>query len=164
MNYKWRAIDWLIDWCLHACSELVLNLPVDGMSYLKPIKERSLQCMYVVSRIYISIEINQLRYLVFYVDIRLYIILYSWHINGQFVFCYNHCVHLYSCDCLWLIALYRGLEEDDNWTDVRQHEDLISVFIQHEISKSHVSFLKKSTAMFIYAFTFVKYRIHRSKD
>jgi BAI1-associated protein 3 len=45
----------------------------------------------------------------------------------------------------------RGLEEDDNWTDVRQHEDLISVFIQHEISKSHVSFLKKSTAMFIYA-------------
>ena len=27
--------------------------------------------MYVVSRIYISIEINQLRYLVFHVDIRL---------------------------------------------------------------------------------------------
>lgn len=30
----------------------------------------------------------------------------------------------------------RGLDEDDNWTDVRQHEDLISVFIQHEIAKS----------------------------
>ena len=48
-----------------------ISIPVDGMSYLKQIKERSLQCMYVVSRIYISIEINQLRYLVFYVDIRL---------------------------------------------------------------------------------------------
>ncbi|XP_063444013.1 BAI1-associated protein 3-like isoform X1 [Mytilus trossulus] len=36
----------------------------------------------------------------------------------------------------------RGLDEDDNWTDVRQHEDLISVFIQHEISKSHEQPLK----------------------
>ncbi|OWF45641.1 BAI1-associated protein 3-like isoform X2 [Mizuhopecten yessoensis] len=29
----------------------------------------------------------------------------------------------------------RGIGEDDNWTDVRQHEHLISVFVQHEVRK-----------------------------
>ncbi|XP_033744420.1 BAI1-associated protein 3-like isoform X1 [Pecten maximus] len=29
----------------------------------------------------------------------------------------------------------RGIPEDDNWTDVRQHEDLMSVFVQHEVRK-----------------------------
>ncbi|KAL5018735.1 hypothetical protein ScPMuIL_004457 [Solemya velum] len=29
----------------------------------------------------------------------------------------------------------RGIPEDDNWTDIRQHEDLMSVFVEHEIRK-----------------------------
>lgn len=27
----------------------------------------------------------------------------------------------------------RGIDEEDNWTDVRQHEDLITVFVEHEV-------------------------------
>ncbi|XP_013387652.1 BAI1-associated protein 3 isoform X2 [Lingula anatina] len=29
----------------------------------------------------------------------------------------------------------RGIPEEDNWTDVRQHEDLMAIFIEHEIQK-----------------------------
>ncbi|XP_052265684.1 BAI1-associated protein 3-like isoform X2 [Dreissena polymorpha] len=29
----------------------------------------------------------------------------------------------------------RGIAEDDNWTDVRQHEDLMCIFIDHEVRK-----------------------------
>ncbi|KAL4240529.1 regulation of dense core granule exocytosis [Mactra antiquata] len=29
----------------------------------------------------------------------------------------------------------RGIPEDDNWTDVRQHEDLIGIFVDHEVRK-----------------------------
>ncbi|XP_052791167.1 BAI1-associated protein 3-like isoform X2 [Mya arenaria] len=29
----------------------------------------------------------------------------------------------------------RGIPEDDNWTDVRQHEDLMCIFIEHEVRK-----------------------------
>lgn len=33
----------------------------------------------------------------------------------------------------------RGIPEDDNWTDIKQHEDLICVFIDYEIHKFRVS-------------------------
>ena len=33
----------------------------------------------------------------------------------------------------------RGIPEDDNWTDVRQHEDLMCLFIEHEVRKYKVS-------------------------
>ncbi|XP_076459329.1 LOW QUALITY PROTEIN: BAI1-associated protein 3-like [Babylonia areolata] len=29
----------------------------------------------------------------------------------------------------------RGIPEDDNWTDVRQHEDLMCIFVEHELRK-----------------------------
>ncbi|PVD39324.1 hypothetical protein C0Q70_01954 [Pomacea canaliculata] len=35
----------------------------------------------------------------------------------------------------------RGIAEDDNWTDVRQHEDLTCIFVEHELQKfSDLSF------------------------
>lgn len=34
----------------------------------------------------------------------------------------------------------RGIPEDDNWTDVRQHEDLMCLFIEHEVSMCKVLF------------------------
>ena len=34
----------------------------------------------------------------------------------------------------------RGIPEDDNWTDVRQHEDLMCLFIEHEVRRYKVSF------------------------
>ena len=33
----------------------------------------------------------------------------------------------------------RGIPEDDNWTDVRQHEDLMCIFVEHELHKFSVS-------------------------
>ncbi len=32
----------------------------------------------------------------------------------------------------------RGIPEEDNWTDIKQHEDLMSIFIEHEIKKFRV--------------------------
>jgi len=32
----------------------------------------------------------------------------------------------------------RGIPEDDNWTDVRQHEDLMCLFVEHEVTKCKV--------------------------
>ena len=32
----------------------------------------------------------------------------------------------------------RGIPEEDNWTDIKQHEDLMSIFIEHEIRKFRV--------------------------
>ena len=33
----------------------------------------------------------------------------------------------------------RGIPEDDNWTDVRQHEDLMCIFVEYELRKFNVS-------------------------
>ena len=32
----------------------------------------------------------------------------------------------------------RGYSEEDNWNDIHQHEDLICVFIEHELRKFKV--------------------------
>ena len=32
----------------------------------------------------------------------------------------------------------RGINEEDNWTDIRQHEDLMCIFIEYEIRKYRV--------------------------
>ena len=32
----------------------------------------------------------------------------------------------------------RGIAEEDNWTDIKQHVELLQIFIEHELNKSKV--------------------------
>ena len=32
----------------------------------------------------------------------------------------------------------RGVAEEDNWTDIKQHVELLQIFIEHELNKSKV--------------------------
>jgi BAI1-associated protein 3 len=34
----------------------------------------------------------------------------------------------------------RGISEEDNWTDIKQHVELLQIFIDHELNKFKVSF------------------------
>ena len=42
----------------------------------------------------------------------------------------------------------RGIPEDDNWTDVRQHEDLMCLFIEHEVRRCKVGDIYVSCVFF----------------
>ncbi len=35
----------------------------------------------------------------------------------------------------------RGISEEDNWTDIKQHVELLQIFIDHELNKFKVSIL-----------------------
>ena len=53
----------------------------------------------------------------------------------------------------------RGIPEDDNWTDVRQHEDLMCLFIEHEVRRCKVGDLYVSW-FFALAFHYLIYMCH----
>ncbi len=38
----------------------------------------------------------------------------------------------------------RGISEEDNWTDIKQHVELLQIFIDHELNKFKVRFSYQS--------------------
>ncbi|KAK7113155.1 hypothetical protein V1264_012499 [Littorina saxatilis] len=51
----------------------------------------------------------------------------------------------------------RGIPEDDNWTDVRQHEDLMAIFVEHELRKFSVSIMTSSLCVNVMTSTLCEY-------